>query len=86
MAEIENKIKDLLRKEFLPDFLEVINESYKHKNHMGDNGSGESHFKITIASSKLKSSNRIANQRAVYSVLDNLLKDKIHALSIHILK
>ena len=33
---------------FQPELLEIENESHKHAGHSGDDGSGESHFRVMI--------------------------------------
>ena len=76
---IENKLHDALE----PSFLEVRNESHLHAGHAGDDGSGESHFCLVIASDKFKGLSRVNKERIIYDVLVNEMKI-IHALSIQI--
>ena len=47
---IAREIETLLGEAFAPMRLEVINDSASHSGHMGDDGSGESHFTIQIES------------------------------------
>lgn len=65
-----------------PSQLEVINDSAKHRGHMGDDGSGESHFTVSIESAAFTGLNRVARQRLINQALADLLVDKIHALAI----
>ncbi len=76
---IENKLTDF----FNPSYLEVVNESHKHKGHIGDDGSGNSHFLISISSEKLNGLTRLEGQRLIYEILDDEMR-LIHALSIKI--
>ena len=66
-----------------PTQLDVINESHLHAGHAGDDGSGESHFKVEIASELFNGKSRVAQQRLVYKVLHEEML-LIHALSITI--
>ena len=43
---LDIEIKAALEKAFAANTLEVINESHKHSGHSGDDGSGESHWRI----------------------------------------
>lgn len=81
MAE---KIKHKLESNLHPTELRVINESHLHAGHAGDDGSGESHFKIEIMSSKFDPLNRVARERLIYEALSDEMR-QIHALSIKIL-
>lgn len=77
--QIEKKITE----SFDVDSVEVLNESHMHKGHAGDDGSGESHFKLIILSDELAVLPRVAAQRRVYSALTEEMR-YIHALSIEI--
>lgn len=65
-----------------PTRLQVSNDSAQHRGHMGDDGSGESHFSVVIESPAFTGMNRVARQRAVNSALADLLATRIHALAI----
>lgn len=83
---IQDIIKQKLINNFMPAYVDVINESYKHKGHSGDDGSGESHFKIRISGSKtLAGLGRLEQHRKVNAVLLDEYKI-IHALEIEILE
>ncbi|MFT5744639.1 MAG: BolA protein, partial [Paracoccaceae bacterium] len=47
--EIHTALTDALA----PDALEVVNESHLHAGHAGDDGSGESHWRIVISAPAL---------------------------------
>ena len=47
---IEVTIKERLEASLAPSELVVTNQSHLHAGHAGDDGSGESHFKIEISS------------------------------------
>ena len=56
----------------------MINESYKHSVPTGS----ESHFKVVIVSDQFEGLPLIQRHRLVNSVLEDELKNDIHALSI----
>ncbi|PCK00287.1 MAG: BolA family transcriptional regulator [Zetaproteobacteria bacterium] len=78
---MQEKIEDKLRGAFLPMYLKVVNESSKHSGHVGDDGSGESHFRVEIVSDMFKNKSVIACHRMVYDCLEEEL-EIVHALSI----
>eukprot|EP00602_Paraphysomonas_sp_CaronLab_P003526 CAMPEP_0185025604 /NCGR_PEP_ID=MMETSP1103-20130426/8501_1 /TAXON_ID=36769 /ORGANISM="Paraphysomonas bandaiensis, Strain Caron Lab Isolate" /LENGTH=111 /DNA_ID=CAMNT_0027558843 /DNA_START=46 /DNA_END=381 /DNA_ORIENTATION=- len=61
-----------------PLFLDVINESHKHNVPEGS----ESHFKVVIVSAAFEGQNHLARHRLVNGILQEELKNDIHALSI----
>ena len=65
-----------------PTALEVINDSHHHAGHMGDDGTGESHWTVVIESAGFAGLNRVARQRLVNRALADLLATRIHALAI----
>ena len=65
-----------------PTHLEVINESAMHRGHAGDDGSGESHFRVVVESVSFTGLNRVARQRLVNQALAELLRDHVHALAM----
>lgn len=79
------KIETLLRQSLSISHLKVINESALHAGHAGDDGSGESHFKLFIVSDDFLGLNRVARHRKIYHILDDLMKKHIHALAIEAL-
>ena len=65
-----------------PTRLAVLNESAQHAGHMGDDGTGETHFAVSVESAAFAGLNRVARQRLVNQALAELLATRIHALSI----
>lgn len=65
-----------------PSQLAVSNDSAHHAGHMGDDGSGESHFTVTIESAAFAGRPRVERQRLVNRALADLLSSRIHALAI----
>ena len=65
-----------------PTALNVANVSHMHAGHMGDDGTGESHFNVDIESPAFVGLSRVARQRLVNRALADLLATRIHALAI----
>ncbi|MBY0582859.1 MAG: BolA family transcriptional regulator [Sphingomonas sp.] len=65
-----------------PTKLHVINDSAKHAGHMGDDGSGESHFTVVVESAAFTGQSRVTRQRLVNKALGDLMADKVHAMAI----
>ena len=79
---LDADIRDALTQALSPEHLEVINESAQHAGHSGDDGSGESHWRIVIAASALDGQSRLAKHRAVHEALGQPIIDRLHALAI----
>ena len=65
-----------------PTRIELIDDSEQHRGHGGYNPSGESHFSLRIESPAFEGKNRVQRQRMIYSALGELIRDRVHALSI----
>jgi len=65
-----------------PTRLVVSNDSAQHSGHMGDDGTGESHFSVTIEAAAFAGKSRVERQRMVNAALADLLAERIHALAI----
>lgn len=65
-----------------PTALEVTNDSHHHAGHMGDDGTGETHFTVTVEAPVFVGLSRVARQRLVNQALADLLSSRIHALAI----
>jgi len=76
------EIEEILTVALCPQQLQIVNESDLHAGHSGDDGSGESHFKIFVVSEKFSSLSRIERYRLVHDLLQNGLSKRLHALSI----
>lgn len=81
---LDSEIRQALDAAFAPTSLAVINESHKHTGHAGDDGSGESHWRIEITSAAFDGKSRIAKHRAIHAALGPQIIARIHALSIQI--
>lgn len=65
-----------------PAHLDVINDSHHHAGHMGDDGTGESHWTVVVESAAFQGLSRVQRQRLINNALADLLASRIHALAI----
>lgn len=83
--QVETLIREKLIEAFSPDQLLIENESRKHAHHVAMKGipqTGETHFNITIVSTRFAGHSRIERHRMVNQVLAAELAGPVHALSI----
>lgn len=79
---IATLIERCLATDLAPTRLTVSNDSAQHAGHLGDDGTGESHFTVTIESPAFAGKTRVERQRLVNRALAELLSTRIHALAI----
>jgi BolA protein len=76
-------ITNKLHEAFLPESLEVQDESHLHEGHAGHRPGGETHFRIHIVSGAFKGKSRIERHRMINATLSSELAGSVHALAIH---
>ncbi|WP_299309299.1 BolA family protein [uncultured Croceicoccus sp.] len=79
---LEAEIRERLTAAFAPARLDVKNDSAAHRGHMGDDGSGESHFSIFIEADVFKDRSRLERQRMVNHALGDIPGERVHAIAI----
>ena len=79
---IESELRGRLIATFSPTQLIVTNDSAKHHGHLGDDGTGESHFSVEIEAQAFAGVSRLERQRMVNRALGDLPGQRIHALAI----
>ncbi len=79
---VQNEMEALLTAALAPTRLAVNNDSASHSGHSGDDGSGESHFSVTIESAAFVGKNRLERQRMVNRALGDIPGTRVHALAI----
>lgn len=84
MQDIRQIIDERLKTSFKPAFLEVKNLSHLHAGHAGDDGSGQTHFKITIRAEVFIGKNKIECHRMVNEKLKDLYQDGLHSVTLKI--
>ena len=65
-----------------PTWIELVDQSQQHIGHAGHDPRGESHFALIIESHAFAGLSRVERQRKVYGALDELMRERVHALTI----
>ena len=78
---LERTIRDRLDAAFAPSRLDVVNESGLHAGHAGDDGSGESHWRVVMRADAMGPMSRVQRHRAVHAALGDVM-DRLHALAL----
>lgn len=78
---MEETIRTRLEAALEPRRLEIRNDSARHAGHAGDDGSGESHWHVTIRAVAFAGQGRLARHRMVHDALGDAM-GRIHALSL----
>ena len=77
------KIKAKINNKLSPEQILLIDNSYLHSKHKSFD-SNRYHFKLIIKSEKLKNMRKIDAHKMIFSILNEEMKNKIHALEIKI--
>jgi BolA protein len=76
-------ITNKLREAFVPESLEVQDESHLHEGHAGHRPGGETHFRVYIVSQAFQGKSRVERHRMINTTLAGELAGSVHALAIH---
>ena len=82
---ITTQVYNLLKTAFTVDYLDVIDETYKHRKHP-QFIPGKYHIKIIIIAPALIDIPPLQAHRQIYDVLDPLMQTSLHAVSIQLKK
>ncbi len=85
LGPVGQVLESKLRAALLPSMIELIDESNQHHGHVGAHPSGESHFRLRIASALLQGKSRVMQHRLVHEAVAAELKTRVHALAIEII-
>ena len=78
----KDDITKKLREAFVPQSLDVIDESHLHEGHGGHRPGGETHFRVNIVSPAFEGKSRIERHRMVNATLAAELAGTVHALAV----
>lgn len=79
---IRDRIIKSLEEYFQPFYLKVEDFSDSHAGHSGYRVGGESHFSVTVVSDAFLDKPLTERHRLIYSLLNDEIRDGIHALKI----
>ena len=83
MITFLEKVKAKINNKLSPEQILLIDNSYLHTKHKSFD-SNKFHLKLIIKSKKLKKMEKIDAHKAIFSILNDEMKNKIHALEIEI--
>ena len=83
MITFLEKVKAKINNKLSPKQILLIDNSYLHTKHKSFD-SNKFHLKLIIKSEKLKNMEKIDAHKAIFSILNDEMKNKIHALEIEI--
>ena len=75
-------LRAALERALHPIELVIEDESARHHGHAGWRDGGETHFRVEIVAACFAGRSRIERQRLVHAAAADLLRERIHALSI----
>jgi len=78
-----DEIKDKINKKINPENIILIDNSSLHSSHKSFDPN-KFHLKLIIKSQKLKTMNKVAAHKEIFSILKDEMQKKIHALEIEI--
>ena len=77
---LKNKITQLINSNIDVHELVLMDLSEQHKDHHKSNSGG--HFKLKIVSNNFLGKSLLERHKMIYSILGDMLKNEIHALSL----
>ena len=78
----KDQIIKKLSEAFIPESLDVMDESHLHEGHAGHRPGGETHFRVYIVSKAFDGKTRIDRHRMINALLAPELAGPVHALAI----
>ena len=78
-----DQVRTVLKTSFTIDYLDVFDETHRHRKHKHFIP-GKYHIKIIISADELIDIPRIQAHRKIYDALASLMQSSLHALSIQI--
>ena len=79
---VKDNITKKLNEAFVPESLDVTDESHLHEGHAGHRAGGETHFRVYIVSNAFQGKSRIERHRMINAVLVAELAGPVHALAL----
>ena len=79
---VRDQISNKLTKAFVPQSLEVVDESHRHEGHAGHRPGGQSHFRVAIVAEAFRGKSRLERHRMINAILAAELAGGVHALAI----
>jgi stress-induced morphogen len=82
MTSRATRLETVLRRDFAPALLKVVDDSARHAGHAGARPEGETHYSVLLVSEMFRGMNRLARSRAVHAALAGEFALGMHALTL----
>ncbi len=82
MRSLQAKLHLILKAKFNPEYLEIIDDTYKHQGHLNTPYHEETHFTVFIVSQDFQAISRLERHQRIMTVLREFFETQLHALSI----
>jgi BolA protein len=79
---VAQELRLALERALQPEAVAIVDESARHHGHAGWREGGETHFRVEVVAACFAGRSRIERQRLVHAAAADLLRERIHALSI----
>ena len=79
---VAESLRQRLQDQLDPSRLQILDESARHRGHAGWREGGETHFRVVLEAECFAGRSRVDRQRMVHGAVADLLRERIHALSI----
>lgn len=77
-------IQNILQNKFSPDYIEIVDDSERHRGHTGQKESGGRHYTIVLVSDSFEGKTLMERHRAVYETVEMDRNESIHALVLKV--
>jgi BolA family transcriptional regulator, general stress-responsive regulator len=84
-VSVAEQLRADLERALHPTRLEITDDSERHRGHGGWREGGESHFRVVVVSERFHGLSRVDRQRLVHEAVAELLRERVHALSVRAL-
>ena len=85
LGPVGRRMAEKLTAAYAPLTLDIVDESHMHAGHAGHRPEGETHFHVEVVSKGFAGRRSLERQRMVYTAVGDLMRGRIHALTIRAL-
>lgn len=82
VMNVAAQINNILTNALKPVEIQVLDQSHQHAGHAGARPEGETHFQVVVVSDSFTGKTRLERHRMINDLLFDLLRDRVHALSL----
>ena len=82
MTTRAQRIEAVLRRDFAPVLLRIVDDSARHAGHAGAAPGGQTHFSLLLVAEAFRGQGRVQRSRAVHAGLAGVFADGLHALEL----